>query len=317
MALRFQRQNKYALPSKRRLKWLYVGLFLVAVGLSLYLFGPFTRKEGSGGVAQKINFIEKEPEPKKVTKLETAGVEAKIDEYLASQTGTYGYSVVELDDGRQFGARDQKYYTAASTIKVAIFSYLYHQIDAGAINPDTKLTYTKADYETGTGSLQAEPIGSHYKVSYLAERMIVVSDNVATNMLVRTLGRSNIQAYLNSVGLTNVKMATNDVTPQGMTKLLQKIYNGEIMADEGTDLLFVYMKKSILPSRLVAGVPNGVPVAHKIGSWSGAMSDIGIVFADNRAYAIAVYSSEVGWGEETDAVIAGISKRVYEYEMSF
>jgi beta-lactamase class A len=242
---------------------------------------------------------------------------ADLEAYLGQQTGTYGYTVIELDDGREFGRRDSTYYTAASSIKVAIFVYLYHQIEAGAVNPETRLTYISADYETGTGSLLADPVGSKYKVSYLAERMIKVSDNVATNILIRYLGRTNIQNYLNNQGLAEIQMVTNDVTPRAMAKLLKRIYDEELLTSKNTELLFGYMKGSLTPERLVAGVPKTVEVAHKIGSWSGAISDIGIVFANSRPYAIAVYSEGVAWGAVTDAVIAGINRKVYEFEQSF
>jgi beta-lactamase class A len=147
--------------------------------------------------------------------------------------------------------------------------------------------------------------------------MIKVSDNVATNILIRYLGRTNIQNYLNSQGLSEIKMVTNDVTPRSMAKLLKLIYQEELLNSASKELLFGYMKNSITPERLVAGVPKTVPVAHKIGSWSGAMSDIGIVFAENRPYAISVYTEGVAWGAATDAVIAGISKKIYEFEISF
>lgn len=261
------------------------------------------------------NEEQKEPEPKPKEPIDK--IIADLEAYLGAQVGTYGYTVIELDDGRQFGKRDETYYTAASSIKVAIFAYLYHQIEAGAVNPETKVTYIGADYESGTGSLQAEPVGSKFKISYLAERMIKVSDNVATNMLIRTLGRTNIQNYLNNQGLAEVKMATNDVTPRAMAKLLQLIYDEKILSASSKEILFDYMKKSITPERLVAGVPKTVPIAHKIGSWSGAISDIGIVFAENRPYAISVYTEGVAWGAGTDAVIAGLSRKVYEYERTF
>lgn len=305
---------------RRRSKWPYIVALVLILGTSFYLFGYLKDDQTSDAQStteKAIDFLKGEPEPEPVVKKDTSEIITTLESYLVQQKGTYGYTVIELDDGRQFGKRDSTYYTAASSIKVAIFTYLYHQIEAGKINPNTKVTYLSSDYETGTGSLQSTPIGSKYQISYLAERMIVVSDNVATNMLVRTLGRTNIQNYLNSVGLAEVKMVTNDVTPRGMAKLLKLIYNGELLDANSKELLISYMKKSITPERLVAGVPSGVEVAHKIGSWSGAMSDIGIVFADNRAYAIAVYSDGVAWGATTDAVIAGISKRVYDFEASF
>lgn len=298
----------------------YIFILMLILGISLYFFGPWKESivfNGNGITGNEADNEEAQKEPEPVPKKDTVALVAEIEAYLGQQIGTYGYTVIELDDEREFGKRDTTYYTAASSIKVAIFTYLYHQIESGAVNPDTKLTYTSADYEGGTGSLVADPIGSKYKISYLAERMIKVSDNVATNILIRYLGRTNIQNYLNNQGLPEIKMATNDVTPRSMAKLLKLIYQDKLLNSASKELLLGYMKNSITPERLVAGVPKTVEVAHKIGSWSGAMSDIGIVFAENRAYAISVYTEGVAWGAATDAVIAGISRKVYDFEQSF
>jgi beta-lactamase class A len=308
------------LPShRRRSKGPYILGLAVILGISLYFFGPWSDVSGPkpGGNILSQEEKEKEKEPAPVPKKEPAALMAELETYLSQQVGTYGYTVIELDDGRQFGKRDGVYYTAASSIKVAIFAYLYDRIEAGAISPETSLTYTGADYEGGTGSLQADPVGSKYKISYLAERMIKVSDNVATNILIRHLGRTNIQNYLNTQGLAEIKMATNDVTPRSMAKLLKLIHNETLLNAANKKILLGYMEDSITPERLVAGVPKTVSVSHKIGSWSGAMSDIGIVFAENRPYAIAVYSEGVAWGAVTDAVIAKISQSVYNFETSF
>lgn len=303
---------------KKRKVWPFVlvGIIFLSLGYLGFKENYLNKNENlKNGTEKEKNM--KDIIQKPITKKQTEGIIASIESYLNNQVGTYGYHVIELNDGRSFGKRDDSYYTAASTIKVAIFTYLYNQIEAGKINEGTILTYTNADYEGGTGTLLADPIGTKYKVSYLAERMIVVSDNVATNILIRKLGRTNIQNYLNNNGLSEIKFSTNDVTPRGMAKLLEKIYFNKLISKKNTDLLFGYMKKSITPTRLVSGVPKNVEVAHKIGSWSGAMSDIGIVFYKERPYIIVVYSDGVAWGEVTDAVIAEISKKIYDFERSF
>lgn len=146
--------------------------------------------------------------------------------------------------------------------------------------------------------------------------MIVSSDNVATNIITRTYGRSTMQKYIEAAGIKGVDILNNDVSSHGMAVLLQKIYDGELISEKNEKLLFDHMKQSITPTRIVAGVPSEIDVAHKIGSWSGAMSDVAVVFAE-RPYVLTVYTEGVSWGEETDAVIAGISKRIYDFENSF
>ncbi len=312
MALRVR--SPYERPKKNYLVYVITFIFVVAI-----VFGGFylySKTLGSNG-NEKVDSIEDTEKEVKKTKGNTDTVMAEIEAYLSNQKGVYGYSVIELDDGRSFGMRDADKYTAASSIKVAMAAYLYSQMDKGAIDPNTLLTYKSSDYEGGTGSLLADPIGSKYKVSYLLERMIVASDNVATNIITRTYGRTTMQNYIVLSGLNGIDIPNNNVTPKGMADLLSKIYNGKLISEKYEKILFDHMKNSITPTRLVAGVPKNIEAAHKIGSWDGAMSDVAVVFARNRAYAIAVYTEGVSWGEETDAVIAEISKKVYIFESSF
>lgn len=318
MALMYRPSNKLN-DNRKKKRALFFILIFVAIALIVFLARGYynntmTHKENENE-NQKINLLPSEPKP--VEKKDPSELIENIKSYLSQQTGSYALSVIELDDGRSFGIRDNEYFRAASTAKVGIAAYAYHLIDEGKLSGDKVYTYTSADYEGGTGTLQADSIGSKYKVSYLLERMIVVSDNVATNILIRNLGRSNIQSFLDNNGLQEFKVDNNTTTPRAATKLLSQIYNNQLISKKYRDELLGYMKKSITPTRLVAGVPKSVEVAHKIGSWSGAISDIGIVFLGQRPYAIAVYSSGVAWGAETDAVIAQISKMVYDFEKSF
>lgn len=312
--------RRYKVQRKKNRKYLNILILLILLGLSFLVLlkvRPGKQKEATDvqkpTVAERVAAqVEKVTAPPKPKKDPTSTVQ-KIETYLASQTGEYGYSVTDLETGESYGSRQDYRYIAASTVKVGVAAYVYKQIELGKTSPEKLLTYTSADYETGTGSLQGTPVGSKYKVSYLLERMLKVSDNVATNILFRTYGRSNIQAFLNQNGLTGINLSKNEVSPAVMASLLQQIYDNKIVSASSTDSIFTLMKGSITQTRLVAGVPAGVPVAHKIGTQVAAISDIGIVYLPDRAYAIAVYSKKVPV-IEADGVIKTISKYIYEYE---
>ena len=58
------------------------------------------------------------------------------------------------------------------------------------------------------------PIGSSYPVSTLLEKMIDISDNTATNMLIRLVGRPNINREMAELGLAQTHLA-GDVRTDG------------------------------------------------------------------------------------------------------
>lgn len=292
---------------KRKFSVFLILLILAGTGfLVVKMINNKKENKGENVVAKTIEKIKPVPKPDNTL--------TEIETYLASQDGEYGYWVTEIDSGKEFGNRGDQIYVAASTVKVGIASYVYSQIEAGNISPDKYLTYTSADYEGGTGSLQGSAIGSKFKVSYLLDRMIKVSDNVATNILIRTYGRSNIQNYLNSKGLGEVNMLKNQVTPRVMSKMLYMLESGELIEETNKEELILFMKSSILPTRLVAGVPETIDVAHKIGTQTQAISDIGIVYLSEKPYAIAIYSKLITNVEVAESVIKNISQKIYKYE---
>jgi beta-lactamase class A len=85
-----------------------------------------------------------------------------------------------------------------STFKLAILAELQAQVAAGKLAWSTEAALTDADKSLPSGTLQNEPSGSTYTLQKLAEAMISVSDNTATDLLLRTVGRSGVEARLGS-----------------------------------------------------------------------------------------------------------------------
>lgn len=316
------RRVKYVTHKKRskRRKIIFVSFVF---GFLLVFFGYFVVKQSNWfkkdsqaiSADAKVEVPATPTAPAETVKVKsTDEVISQIETFLQGQAGEYAYKVTELDTGRTYGARFNNSYTAASTIKVAVATYLEKQIELGKVNPDKYLTYTSADYEGGTGILVANKFGSTYKISYLCEVMLSKSDNVATNILLRYLGISNIQNFLNSNGLSGIVMSTNTATPASMNQLLVLIEARQIVNEVSAADILGHMTNSLNSSRIVGGVPSGVRIAHKIGTAAGALSDVGIVYFGTKKYVICVYSKKVIGESTPESVIRNISKMVYSFE---
>ncbi len=238
-------------------------------------------------------------------------LKAEIANYLQNYKGQYGVYYYDLTTGQEFGINDEDQFTSASCEKVPMNLYLYQQIQSGAVNPQATLTYTQADYEDGTGSIQYQRVGTKYTIDELSKLSIVESDNVATNMLIRLLGIQNIKNYMRQVGGQVVVDDQNVSSPRDMGLYMKLVYefyeNGGTFGDE---LMNDLLNTELYDDRLPALLPKSVKVAHKIGNEVGVINDVGIVFAD-RPYIVAVMSQGVN-EEEAPAVIANISKMIYD-----
>jgi len=238
-----------------------------------------------------------------------ANLKNKIASYLANYHGEYGVYYYDLTSGQEFGINDTDQFTSASCEKVPLNLYLYNQIQSGAVNPDGTLTYLQEDYETGTGSIQYQPVGTQYTIRELSMLSITQSDNVAANMLIRFLGMPNIKNYMRQVGGQVVLDGQNVSCPRDMGLYMKLVY--EFYENNGTlgnELMNNFLNTDY-NDRLPALLPSSVKVAHKIGNEVNVVNDAGIVFAP-EPYIVAVMSKDV-YESEGPAVIANISKMIY------
>ena len=234
-----------------------------------------------------------------------------IVNYLKGFEGKYGVYFYNLVTGDEFGINENDKYTAASTIKVPLNLYLYTQIQAGVVDADSLLTYTRDDYEGGTGSLQYKAVGTRYSIRELSKLSIEQSDNVAANILFRFLGKKNVKDYMTKVGGSVVDDEENISCPKDMglyMKLVYRFYlNGGTL---GNELMNSFMNTDF-DDRIPALLPDDVKVAHKIGTQVHVINDVGIVFADTP-FIISIMSDGVDETEAPD-VIANISKKIYDF----
>ena len=92
-----------------------------------------------------------------------------------------------------------------SSFKLAVLAELQAQILAGKWRWDSLITLQDADRSLPSGTLQNDPSGSQYTVQKLAEAMISVSDNTATDLLLRAVGRSGVEARLGEAPMLSTR----------------------------------------------------------------------------------------------------------------
>jgi beta-lactamase class A len=251
------------------------------------------------------------PEPPKVDRREmTTNLRRIVDE----SPGEYGLYLHETDTARDFEINGDAQFRAASTIKVLILALLYREIEAGNIGKRDRWRYTGSDREGGTGSIQNSPIGSDYSVKELASRMMKESDNVAANIMIRMLGWQNLRAFADELALPGVQVNGNQATARGMSLLMLKIYNHEIVGPELSQEMMGLMTDTYLETRIPGRLPDKVSVAHKTGDWQGTTSDVGIVFGPDRPFIISIFVRNHLSDEQANETMAKITKEVYAFK---
>jgi len=131
-------------------------------------------------------------------------------------------------------------------------------------------------------------------VGDLVTLMIILSDNTATNLMIGMLGIENINATIESLGLTGTRLnrmlfrpelsrqgIQNYVSAVDMGKLLQGMLQGEIVSPEASARMLEILGDQRLNGKLPFYLHSrDIGCAHKTGEDSGITHDVGVIFAE-------------------------------------
>jgi beta-lactamase class A len=124
-----------------------------------------------------------------------------------SAGGTLGVSAVHLETGRRIAFNGRERFPMASTYKIAIAVQLLHQVDQGAVSLDRMVELKTSDFHPGSGMLTEllSRSGVSLSVRNLLELMLVLSDNTATDLLLRLAGGPEaVTARVRAMGIRDM-----------------------------------------------------------------------------------------------------------------
>jgi beta-lactamase class A len=268
----------------------------------------------------------------------------ELERRAAAVDARVGYSIVPFDGGAPIRRFADAAMPTASAFKLYVLAALYAADAAGRLSLDERVEYATEHSTRGSGVLKLLAPGLRPTLRDHARLMIVVSDNVATNAVVRALGGpaaadAAVHALPVALPATIVKdyvhfdSAAPDAfavsSPDDFTALLRAIYEKRCTGSAAHDEeVFWVLRRQTLRSMIPRHLPCseyyeefGIPEPYRCGTKSGALpgvrTDVGIVETPRRAWAIAV---QVHGAPDLDTsddhpygrVIADLSRLVFE-----
>jgi beta-lactamase class A len=259
-------------------------------------------------------------------------LETRVDEIAARFDGVIGVAILDLTDRAIILHNADRVFPAASSIKLAILLELYRQDEEaragakGKVKLEDIYTVDSKDLVDDSRIMTGLTTGvTRVTNRDLAQFMVAVSDNAAANILIDRLGRDNVNATLRGLGLTKTilrrKMMDiaaarrgeeNVATPQEMVRLLEAIYQEKALNKQATADLIRQLstkKDSYIPRQL----PENVQIANKPGELEAVRNDSGIVYAQNRPFAISVMSAYDRDERAAEHAISEVALEAYRY----
>jgi len=257
-----------------------------------------------------------------------------------SKARAIAVAVYDFQSGSRFSLRGDRWFHAASTIKVAVLLAVFRAADEGRVHLDDSLHVRNRFISAADGfpfhlspDSDAMPelyqlVGRTAKISTLAEGMIAASSNLATNLLLDFMGVEYARKVLRDAQVDGVELRrgvedyaahergiNNEVTADGLVSLLSAV-RGDFLRNESKEQAIRILLEQRFNSMIPAGLPAHAAVAHKTGEISTACHDMGIVYLPEREPYIAVILTEFdSEGNGRREIVAAISVAIYRLIM--
>ena len=206
--------------------------------------------------------------------------------------GHTGFYYKNLLTGYEYSVRGDEAFSAASVIKLPLFMHVLAESAAGRMSMEEKLVVDDADKVPICGALTLFTGPVEADVRTLCRLMISISDNTATNKLIRHSTVAGASAGFEAMGLKKTKLTRclydraaaqaglrNVICPEEMGMLLEKLYRGEFVSPEVSKEAMDVLLLQQVDHKLNGKICGEVSIAHKTGEDDELSNDVGVVFA--------------------------------------
>lgn len=237
-----------------------------------------------------------------------AALEQQLATMVAGRSGDYGIAALDLSNGAIISINGDRPFPMASTVKLAIAAAYLAQVDHGRRSLSDRIGSTTADK--------------------LMARMLIHSDNGATDQLLRNLGGpATVQTWMAFNGLSGIRIdrtiaqllrdrrdlsdIRDSSTPHSMLALLRTVDSGKVLKPASRSYLLSLMARCMTGrNRIRALLPASTRVEHKTGTLDGLSDDVGfITLPDGRRIAVAIFARG---GTNRPQTIAQAARSIYD-----
>lgn len=240
--------------------------------------------------------------------------------------GRIGFFYEDLESGDTYGIHADDSYEAASVIKLLVLCEAYRQFEQGSLSKEELIPVRREDRVPSCGAAAYLHDGIALTVKDLCVLMIILSDNTATNILIRKLGMDCINRTARELGFEKTRLnrllfdsgasaagIENQFAPSEIGRFYELLWRGELVSADASREMLEILKKQEINHKIPSMLPKNLTIAHKTGEDRGITHDTGIIFAP-RPFILCFASNETDV-PETEQFIRMASREVYDQQM--
>ncbi|KAA8673284.1 serine hydrolase [Clostridium sp. HV4-5-A1G] len=246
-----------------------------------------------------------------------------IREKVGKLKGKVGFCYKDLDSGDSFGVNEDEPFIAASIIKIPILIEAYRQFREKILFKEELVEIKESDRVPSCGAAAYIHPGARLMLKDLCVLMIVLSDNMAANILIKKLKMSNINNTMKQLGMKKTKVnrilfdsdaekagKQNYFAPDEILKLFEMMWKGSLISRQDSEDMIKIFKLQQINYKMPYLLSEDICVAHKTGDDEGITHDAGIVYA--RKPFILCFASNETDVNETDEFIRKTTREIFE-----
>ena len=242
----------------------------------------------------------------------------------ASPNLTPGIFIADLDTGNYVDLNGNTSLPAASTIKLPILVAFFQDVEVGKIRLDEQLVMTKEMLAGGSGNMRSKPVGSKFTALEVADKMMVISDNTATNMLIARMGGIDaLNQRFRSWGLTATTLrnqlpdiqGTNTTNSRELAQVMGMVSKGQLLSNMmSRERILDIMRRNQRRHLLPKGLGAGATIANKTGYIGAMLGDVGLIeLPSGKRYVAAVMVQRPRNDARAETLITSVSRSAYQY----
>ncbi|GAC1467742.1 MAG: serine hydrolase [Chamaesiphon sp.] len=247
-------------------------------------------------------------------------VEGVVAKYKSLSSGMF---FLDLDTGNYLDINGGRIFPAASTIKLPILVAFFQDLDAGKVSLNENLVMRSDLVTNGSGTLQYERAGTQFAALETVAKMITISDNTATNMIIDRLGGiAGLNQRFRSWGLKDTIIhhlladlrGTNTTSSKDMVQLLALLTNHNLVSESSREQILDLLRHTTIRTLLPAGLGPGAMIANKTGDIGFLIGDAGLIEMPNgKRYLAAIFVKRPYRDPKARVFVSQISRLVYNY----
>ncbi|MBD2361510.1 serine hydrolase [Anabaena minutissima FACHB-250] len=270
-------------------------------------------------ISNNSNFAGVVPLNKEISQLDTE-IKKLMARYSSLSPGMF---FLDIETGEYLDINGEKIFPAASTIKFPILVALFQEVDAGRVKLNETVVMRRDLMTGGSGNMQYRKAGTKFSLLDTVTRMMTISDNTATNMVIDRLGGKNkLNQKFRSWGLQNTVIrnllgdfkGTNTTSAKDLVRVAALISNNKLLSSSSNAKVMDIMVRCKNRSLLPVGLGKGAVIAHKTGTLGRVLGDVGIVQTPSgKRYLAGIMVARPFGDARAKSFINQVSRLVYGY----